>query len=431
MFDVRSKLVRFLDFSKPKTVLHLAIWIAACAVGGISVAFARVVSAVQDYYFEAFAAYPISVSLISPVFFIVATWVVVRFAPQAKGSGIPQVLVAVEHAKVHSKDPNQWIEPFVSMKTALIKIISSIIGLLGGASIGREGPTVQISAALSVWIGRFCCRFVPQLDLRTFVVAGSAAGVAAAFNTPIAGIAFAIEELAVGAISSFKHNVMLAIIISGIVAQGLSGDYLYFGHPIVLKTAVWVLLGQSLIIGFCGGVLGGFFSWALSRTWAARYGWLKRSLVAGLVCSLVNWCVKGDTAGSGYEVTKNLLESPNLQQYSLGFPVLKLFATVTSYFSGMAGGIFSPSLSIGAGVGFFVAKVFGFINFKACALFGMIAFFSGAIQAPLTAVIIVMEMTDEHILAIPFMIAAFVATSLGKRFMHDSLYYYLSCKEIQ
>ena len=94
----------------------------------------------------------------------------------------------------------------------------------------------------------------------------------------------------------------------------------------------------------------------------------------------------------------------------------------------MAGGIFSPCLSIGAGVGFSIAKICGLINFKTCALFGMVAFFSGAVRAPLTAVIIVMEMTDEHLLILPFMIAAYLAYSAGKRIMPEPLYHYLSRK---
>jgi H+/Cl- antiporter ClcA len=139
----------------------------------------------------------------------------------------------------------------------------------------------------------------------------------------------------------------------------------------------------------------------------------------------------GDTSGSGYEVTKKFLDGDSISEFSLIFPFFKLLTTALSYLSGMAGGIFSPSLSIGAGIGLLTAKIIGFVNFKACALFGMVAFFSGAIQAPLTAVIIVMEMTDEHILAIPFMIAAFIASSTGRRIMHESLYHYLAKKNLE
>ena len=116
---------------------------------------------------------------------------------------------------------------------------------------------------------------------------------------------------------------------------------------------------------------------------------------------------------------------------SVYFPILKLITTILSYLSGMAGGIFSPALSIGAGIGLTVAKVMHFENFRACALMGMVAFFSGAVQAPLTAVVIVMEMTDQHILILPFMIAAFLSHAIGKWMMPTPLYQFLAGRHVE
>ena len=121
-------------------------------------------------------------------------------------------------------------------------------------------------------------------------------------------------------------------------------------------------------------------------------------------------------------MTKVALEGTSAESTQILFPVLKITTTILSYLSGMAGGIFSPCLSIGAGIGMSLAKIAHFANFKVCALIGMVAFFSATVQAPLTAVIIVMEMTDEHILIIPFMIAAFLAQGLAKHFMPEPLY---------
>ncbi len=408
-----------------KSILRsLIIWIAASIVGLIAVIFAQLIGFLQNEYFSFFLRYPIAVSLSTPLFFLIAVWLVKRFAPDAKGSGIPQILILLDKADQFSDTSKRWRSPLVSTKTAVIKVFSSAIGILGGASIGREGPTVQISAAVFVLVGDKMRRFAPQIDLRTFLIAGSAAGVAAAFNTPIAGVAFAIEELASGNLGSLKKMVMLAIIISGMAAQGLSGNYLYFGHPATIKSTLPILLGQALLIGIVGGFLGGVFSKILTQPSLTKlpYHWIKRSLATGTICSLLGYFTYGDTSGSGYEVTKKLMDAHSLDQVSLMFPFYKILTTAFSYLSGMAGGIFSPSLSIGAGVGMALAKLFGFANFKACGLFGMVAFFSGAIHAPLTATIIVMEMTDESAFAIPFMISAYVAYGIGQQIMPESLY---------
>jgi H+/Cl- antiporter ClcA len=316
----------------------------------------------------------------------------------------------------------------VSLRTAAVKVVSSALGILGGASIGREGPTVQIAAAGFAWFGHRMRRYTQHIEFRTFLTAGAAAGVAAAFNTPIAGVTFAIEELGGNVMGMFRQIVMLAIIVSGIVAQGIAGNYLYFGRPAILHTDVWLMLGEAVGIGLLAGVLGGLFARMLAKPgWAFLPKlWWTRALLTGAVCAAIGYWTHGDTAGSGYEVTRRALESSTLDGADPLFAVYKLLTTSLSYLSGMAGGIFSPSLSIGAGVGLAVAKIVGLANFRTCALLGMVAFFSGAVRAPLTAVIIVMEMTDERLLVIPFMIASFLAYSAGRRIQPEPLYHYLA-----
>jgi H+/Cl- antiporter ClcA len=420
------------DFSAKKTVLNSSIWISAGIIGLAAVLYARLIAGLQSIFFSYFHANPIFVSALSPVLFILATWLVRRFAPDAKGSGIPQVLCAIEGANSHDANKS-WNSPLVSLRTAGIKILSSCVGILGGASIGREGPTVQIAAAGFAWIGNKTRRFASGVDFKTFVVAGSAAGVAAAFNTPIAGITFAIEELGGGALVTVRQIVMLGIIISGVIAQGIGGNYLYFGQPTPIDVTSGLLLLEALGIGIAGGLLGGLFAKILANPKVTKLPthWILRAFTAGGVCAAIGFFTRGDTAGSGYEVTRNILNGGTIENVSLFFPLLKLATTVLSYLSGMAGGIFSPSLSIGAGVGLSIAKLAGLVNFQACALLGMVAFFSGAVRAPLTAVIIVMEMTDEHKLVIPFMIAAYLAYSAGRRVMKEPLYHFLAKKHLE
>ena len=413
---------------RSQTYQHASIWIGAIIVGGCAVLYARLISFAQSIYFRWHAHHSYLISALSPLLFVGATFLVRRFAPHAKGSGIPQVLEAIENAK-ESKNAHSWHSGLISIRTATLKVFSSTIGILGGASIGREGPTVQIAASVFTWVGRTTKKWVPHIDLQSYLVAGAAAGVAAAFNTPLAGIAFALEEIISGAIGEFRQMLMLAVIIAGITSQAIMGDYLYFGHPTFTKPSLW-LMPEALLLGLVGGVLGGGFSKLLAYPQLTKLPkkWWPRALVCGIVCAGIGLLTNGDTAGSGYEVTSMALSASSPDTANIYFPLLKLVTTVMSYLSGMAGGIFSPSLSIGAGIGLTVAKIFHFENFKACALMGMVAFFSGAVQAPLTAVIIVMEMTDEHILILPFMIAAFLSHGIGKIFMPKPLYHFLASK---
>ena len=391
--------------------------------------FARLIELAQKSYFTLVHWQPYLVMLGTPLLFVAATLIVDKFGPEARGSGIPQVLEAIDHANDEEITELPWLSSLVSLKTAFVKIVSAIVGILAGASIGREGPTVQIAASIFAWLGRITRKVIPEADFQTFLTAGAAAGVAAAFNAPLAGITFAIEEVTEGMLGQFREIIMLAVILSGIAATALSGNYLYFGHPIVQTSSI-ILLPETIILGVIGGLMGGAFARLLAHPELVHLPsqpW-KKALYCGILCSAIGFFSDGTTAGSGYEITRRFLESSSLEHWPMLFGLEKFVTTVLSYLSGMAGGIFSPCLSIGAGLGLSVAKLFHFANFKVCALLGMVAFFSGVIQAPLTAVIIIMEMTDEHILIIPFMVAAFLSRRIGQVFMPVPLYRFLADK---
>lgn len=424
-----SEYTPYITRLRQKTYLQVTIWTAALIMGCAAVLFARLITLSQHFFFTLFNWHPYLMTAAAPMLFVAATLIVQHFGPDARGSGIPQVLEAIDHANAAEGDDQPWLSSLVSLRTAAVKVISSSVGIVAGASIGREGPTVQIAASVFAWFGRVTSRFLPQVDFRTFLTAGAAAGVAAAFNAPLAGIAFAIEEVTEGMLGHFREMIMLAVILSGIAAMALSGNYLYFGHPTVSSSTA-ALFPETLLLGVAGGVMGGMFARLLAFPEVVKLPlqpW-KRALYCGILCSALGLLSGGATAGSGYEITRKFLESSSLDEWPLLFCIEKFFTTVLSYLSGMAGGIFSPCLSIGAGLGFSVAKIFHATNFKVCALLGMVGFFSGAIQAPLTAVIIIMEMTDEHILIIPFMVAAYLARRIGKLFMPVPLYRFLSNK---
>ncbi len=409
---------------RSKTLVQASFWLAAILVSCAGVVFDKAVHFIQEFYLTFFQLYPVETSLLSPLCFIGATWIVIRFAPKAGGSGIPQAMKATRLSLGHHHTAMQ--SGLISVKTAVVKVASTLLGLLGGASIGREGPTVQISTALFAWIGAKTKKIFPYVNFHSYLVAGSAAGVSAAFNTPLAGISFALEEMAEGSFSQTKHSVMVSVILAGITTQTLVGNYVYFGTPRIESTELLIII-PAISIGLLGGLLGGLFAHSLAHPiWGNhRWQWWHRALLCGVLVALINWISIGKSAGTGYEITKAFMDSPQ-GELSWDFPLTKIVTSILSFLSGMAGGIFSPSLAIGAGIGASFSDLLGFADPKACALLGMVAFFSGVVQAPLTAVIIVMEMTDLHPLIIPLMIAAFVGQGVSKLIMPTSLYHYLS-----
>jgi H+/Cl- antiporter ClcA len=398
--------------------------LAAIAVGLVAWLFTLASGKAQGLFISAFALQPLYACLAAPLLFLAAAWAVARFAPEARGSGIPQVLQAIDDAAENPAKPLDGA--LLSLKTVAVKIASALAALLGGASVGREGPTIQIASSLFALASRAVKRLVPLKDPASFLVAGAAAGVAAAFNTPLAGIAFALEELAENSFVQFKGVVLLCVIVAGISARALGGDYLYFGHPNAAEPSAGMLL-FSLLAGLLGGLFGGLFSRLLAqkRPRLLPGPWWSKALACGALCAALAYATRGLTAGSGYEAARGFMDDPQAGLPLYFFPA-KFMATVLSYLSGVAGGIFSPCLSIGAGMGASAGQLMQMPDLRACALVGMVAFFSGVVHAPLTAVIIIMEMTDQHLLIIPFMVAAFAAHALGKKIMPVPLYRHLA-----
>src|ERR1700742_4449174 len=243
--------------------------------------------------------------VVTPLGFALSVYLTNRFFPNAQGSGIPQAIAAR-----HLTDQNER-EALVSLRIAAGKTILTLFGLLCGASVGREGPTVQIGASIMFALGRFSPRRQPGL-----ILAGAAAGVAAAFNTPLAGIVFGIEEMSRAFEARTSGVIIGGVIAAGLTSLALQGDYTYFGttHVALHGLAGWLAL--PLLSGL-GGLLGGLFSRlliAMARGLpGVAGGAIKRNPVGfALVCGLaVALCgiVSGNTIyGTGYGEVKAALE---------------------------------------------------------------------------------------------------------------------------
>jgi H+/Cl- antiporter ClcA len=266
---------------------------------------------------------------------------------------------------------------------------------------------------------------------RGLILAGSAAGVAAAFNTPLAGIVFAIEEMSRAFESRTSGLVLIAVILAGLASLGLVGNYSYFGHSTsMLKVTIdWIAVP---VCGVLGGLLGALFAWIITRGTTRVRHWMqvqpmRHALmlagVCGLIVAVCGLLSSGATYGTGYDAARAAVEGHAL---ATTYAPLKFIATAASSLSGIPGGLFAPSLSVGAGLGEIVARLLGVHAVGAIVLLGMAAYFSGVVQAPITSFVIIGEMSGADGMVIPLMLSAVIAYGVSKSFQRQSLYHALA-----
>jgi H+/Cl- antiporter ClcA len=399
---------------------RLAAFAGAIALGLAAIAFARMGDWAQQLFWKFVAIHPLSPFALTPLGFALTVFLTRRYFPAARGSGIPQVMVASHNAE------KQAGGDLLSVRTAWAKLVGTIVMLLVGGSVGREGPTVQISAALMVAMHRWLR--VPVTA--GIIIAGGAAGVAAAFNTPLAGVAFAIEELA----SAFEQRVavlvMATVMIAGLVSLGIAGEYVYFG-VVNGSLSIAAMLLVAPIAGVTGGLLGGLFSRTLIAGAKRDSPWLTHiqsrpvwfAAGCGLIVAATGWATEGLSWGTGYETTKLLLSG---RAVPIDFGLAKFVATLATALSGAPGGIFAPSLSVGAGLGQLIAMAFPQDQAGAIVLLGMVGYFTGVVRAPMTAVIIMMEMTADRTMILPLFATALIADAISALVCRQKLYHALS-----
>lgn len=399
---------------------RLIFWSGAVAVGLVSIIFARAADWAQASFLTVshhFWALPL---LITPAGFVFCAWAAATVFPGAQGSGIPQA-IAARHL-----GPGPARHRLLGLKLCIGKIGLTVVGLLTGASVGREGPTVQVGATLMLQVSRLRGLH----NERGLILAGSAAGIAAAFNAPLAGVVFAIEEMSRSFESRTNGLVLTTVIISGLVSLGLTGNYTYFGttNASVTNAAGWAL---TIFCGVAGGLAGGVFSRLMllgtdfARQWIAVNPYRRRllfPLACGVVVALTGLATSGDTWGTGYAQARAAVEGHALAWY---FWPAKLLATLATAISGIPGGIFAPSLAVGAGLGGWLASLGG-TAVSLGAVLGMAGYFAGVVQAPMTAFVIILEMTGNSTNAIPLMLAAMLGLGASRLVAPAPLYHSLS-----
>ncbi len=343
--------------------------------------------------------------------------IVFYFAREAKGHGVPEVM---ESIILHGGA--------MRPRVVIAKITASAVSIGSGGSVGREGPIVQIGSAIGSVLGQFLK--VNGSQLRTFVACGTAAGIAATFNAPIAGALFAMEII----LSDFAFSQFSPIVISSVAATVISrhflGDFPAFVIPHYELVSVWEMIPYAIL-----GVLAAFTALLFINMLYKTEDFFDALSIPGWIKPVVGGLIIGTAGiffphifGVGYGTIDLALESKLTWYFLLLLIVLKLFATSITIGSGGSGGVFAPSLFLGASLGGLVGTVVHLLfpaysaTAGAYALVGMGAVAAGAMHAPITAIIIIFELTNDYRIILPLMVACIISVLITSRFKKDSIY---------
>lgn len=396
---------------------RLIVWTAAATAGLVVVLFARATEYGIAIFFSLQKTNWWLPLILTPLAGMLIVWLTARWFAGAGGSGIPQTIAALHNEGYDGQYPT-----LVSLKLACGKIVLGVAALAAGFSAGREGPSVQVGASVM----HAFRRFLPHgfsVHPKHLILAGGAAGISAAFNTPLAGVMFAIEELGRRFEQKTNGVIITAIVLSGLVSISLQGNYTYFGNISVGRIDSKIIIPVFICALVCG-MLGGVFSRTLiesSGVLKGRIGGFRRihplwwAGFCGLIVALLGVVSGGAAHGSGYTFTREMLSGSVTEAWQ--YAPIKYLATIFTYLSGVPGGIFAPSLSIGAGIGNDLLPLFGdqHTSSAICTLC-MAGFLAAVTQAPITSFIIVMEMIDGHEMVISLMAVAMISAIIARLF---------------
>ncbi|MDB5389163.1 MAG: putative H(+)/Cl(-) exchange transporter ClcA [Planctomycetaceae bacterium] len=333
----------------------------------------------------------------------VALWLVVGFCPEASGSGIPHLrLVLRENGHL------RW------WRVIPVKFFSGLLGIMSGLCLGREGPTIQMGASLGAMWGE--SHLGKGADRRSLLVTAASAGLAAAFNAPMAGILFAIEELHINIPDSAFSAAMISCISADLLARSFLGQ-----TPVLQATLTQIPPLDSLPFFVVLGILAGVLAWGFNKSLIfavqrAKFQSLSpnvaKVVLAGSVLAIVGWYYP-PLLGGGLVLSNRALAGEGTLMWLSVIFLLRFLMTIGSYALGTAGGIFAPLLVLGGLLGLMVGEISQRVfpaavpEPTAFAVVGMAAAFSSVVRCPLTAIVLIIEMTGHYELILPLMVASF------------------------
>lgn len=417
---------------KPK---YLAV-LEACLIGLIS-AIAAVILKQAIASLEVWRSIGVEVFprwLVLPGLGILGGWVsgklIERVAPEASGSGIPLVKAALNYVPIS-----------LDMRVALVKMVTTILALGSGMMLGRQGPTVQIGAAIAAQVSRWTA--TSPAYQRQLVAAGAAAGLAAGFNAPIAGVLFVIEELLHDLSDFTLGTAILASFVGGVVSRLLGGRGLIPSLTGVDTTFELLEIPLLILLGILAGILGGLFSRGvlasltlnrtLFRSWTLADRMALTGGLTGISLALLPPVLRSLSSAQNYIVLGDATWFLTILAFISQFVLILL-----AYSSGAPGGLFAPTLVLGAALGSMVGKLAVLLQLwhlipadlvmsstTVYALAGMGAFFSAVTRGPITAIVIVFEMTADFNLVLPLMIGSVIASLVAEKIVRGSIYQHL------
>lgn len=391
---------------------------AAIIVGFASAGFSFLVDKATLYCHIIFNYGGYWMLLFTPTIFVITVYLLKKFFPYSDGSGLPQGY-AID---VFNEEE---IKQYYSIRTAIGKAILTFMSILGGASLGKEGPTIQICSSIFAQI-----KDISLEKKRLLIKLAAGVGVAAAFNTPIGGMIFAIEEYVKGISAKSATLLVGGTLIAVLISNYFSGSLEYMGVIPLSRLSHGFNIGYfALLIGAICGLSGALFTklivfvsvnnvWFINRVRKNHY--LLNALIFGFIVALIGYLTNGLSFGNGADATKYFLDN-NIQApwyYGIG----KFFGAISSVSAGVPGGYFSTALSIGAGIGDIVHHFIPNIPLVQFYLLGMVGFLASITQSPITATAMVVEMSNTSEFAIPILIAAFIASMISE-FFGDSVYH--------
>jgi len=412
-------------FRKSTWITSTIFWGGAILVGLAAALFALLGAKGDEFFRSLVSDNPWLPFIVTPLGLAAIVTITRKFFPGAEGSGIPQTLIAIE-----GRGGKELGGQLLSFRIAAGKLLMTVAGLFCGASIGREGPTVHLGAAIMHSLGRYV-HLPARYFERGLIMTGGGAGIAAAFNTPLAGIVFAIEEMARTYDRRHSSMMLIGVILAGMTAiLVLQENYNYYGTSPADIDFNWVWLGV-LVAGFTGGILGGSFSYILvtgSRLLRplVQSHYITIAMLFGLVLAMLGFLSGGLAFGTGYIEAKQIVTCTGSDscviETGLMYPVYKILASIASYLSGIPGGIFAPSLASGAGLGSDLAMLFPPEMASKMVILGMVGYFAAVVQAPITAFVIVMEMTNDQDMVLALMATSLLATGTSKLICTKPIY---------
>ncbi len=353
---------------------------------------------------------PFSASVITMVMVLIAWFLVKLVAPEAAGSGVQEI----EGALLHER-PIHWL------RLLPVKFFGGLFAIAAKMVMGREGPTIQMGGNIGEMIGRIC--HVSREKCDTLIAAGAAAGLATAFNAPLAGVLFVIEEMRNEFNFSFLNfkMVLIACVVATIVLHVIIGPQPVIPMDVFSMpnlNSLWLFVIFGILVGF----IGLLFNETLMRllylsdsfpSWVMFVFVLLVSAVVGLLST-----VAPQTVGGGYEIIEQALTYYPEASVLLLLFITRFATTMICYMTGVPGGIFAPMLALGTILGLLFSQVTGWIfpdiniHPGMFAVAGMGGLFAAAVRAPITGIILVVEMTSNYQLILPLMITCLVSTTI-------------------